>query len=271
MGMALSSPAAISRENTSRGEMVARSEASITSRISGVEPASKRMSISKCCEAARPVSTLVRLLGRTGSASGTSASAAHRDLAAARHRVASPRDQVHLGAGENLGVGDPPAPVAIIDPDLDAARRQPFLDLAAVTLQRAQPDAGKAVADFACDRRDQPARGDRHRPERDFAMRFGAFAPRGIGPGLGIGHQRAGARQHAFAEFGQHDAASGAVEKPVADRALQRRDLPAQRRLRNADNGRGAGVAAIGRDLDEGFELSDIHENFGIAVTVILV
>ena len=161
----------------------------------------------------------------------------------------------------SFGVGDPAAPVAIIDPDLDPPRGQPFLDLAAVTFQRAQPDAGKAVANFACDRCDQPARGDRHRPERDFAMRLGAFASRGIGPGVGIRDQRAGARQHALAEFGQHHAASGAVEQPVADRALQRRHLAAQRRLRHADDRRGAGVAAVGRDLDEGFQLPDVHVN----------
>ena len=68
-------------QTPARGEMVARSDASITSRISGVDPASSRMSSSKCCEAASPVSRLVRLFGRTGIASGISASDAYRDLA----------------------------------------------------------------------------------------------------------------------------------------------------------------------------------------------
>ena len=54
----------------------------------------------------------------------------------------APRDQMHVGARQRLGVGDAAAPVAVIDRDLDAAGGQPFLDLAAIAFQRAQPNPG---------------------------------------------------------------------------------------------------------------------------------
>jgi hypothetical protein len=91
------------------------------------------------------------------------------------------------------------------------------------------------------------------------ALRLAPFLPRRIFPGVRVGNRHTGAGQQALAELGQHHAAAGAVKQPPADAALQRRELPAQRGLRDADDGGGARVAAIGGNLDESPELADVH------------
>jgi hypothetical protein len=84
-------------------------------------------------------------------------------------------------------------------------------------------------------------------------------SPCGCAPGGGVGDQRAGPRQQTFAEFGQHHAAPGAMKQPAADAAFQRRDLAAERRLRDPGNGRGPRITAVGGDVDKGPELPDLH------------
>ena len=126
------------------------------------------------------------------------------------------------------------------------------------------------MAEFAGERSNQSARRDRYHAKRDLAVGLRALVRCRVLPGGCVGDQRAGARQHALAEFGQHHAAPGAVEQPAADAALQRRHLAAERRLRHAGNGRASRVAAIGGDFDKRPELPDVHEA-GYAILVILI
>ena len=162
-------------------------------------------------------------------------------------------------AHDRLGVGDAATPVTIIDRDIHPLGCEPFLHLSAVALEYAQPDPRIIVAQQCGQSGDKRTRRDRHQPERDFAGRPVAGTLGGLLEGQGIRDQCAALRQHPLADFGQRDTASGAVKQSAADLALQRRDLPAQRRLRDAERIRGADITAVRRDFDKGPEVSQLH------------
>ena len=166
---------------------------------------------------------------------------------------------MRIGAQDRFRIGDAAAPVAVIDRDIDPLCGQPFLDLAAIAFQHAKPDARIIVAQLCGQFRDERARGNRDQPQRHFAGRPVRRISGGFLERSGVRQQRAALRQHPLADLGQRDAAAGAVKQPAADLALQRRDLPAQRRLRNAERIGRANIAAVRRHLDKRLEMPELH------------
>jgi hypothetical protein len=153
-------------------------------------------------------------------------------------------DQHHLGARHHLGAPHRAAAVAVEYGDLDTTVGDPRLDLPAIGLVHAQPDARVVGQHARGERADQRLRPARHDAEIDAAHRAAALAACLGGELVGFGEQRPGARQQRFAELGRLHAAPGAMEQSPAELGFERRDLPAQHRLGDAQGRGGAAEAA---------------------------
>ncbi len=68
-----------------------------------------------------------------------------------------------------------------------------------------------------------------------------------------------GVREEAGADLGETDAASGALEQPLAEVALQRLDAGGHRRLGQEESFGGSAKALLVGDVDECFELAEVQ------------
>lgn len=76
---------------------------------------------------------------------------------------------------------------------------------------------------------------------------------------LNLLQDAAAVREQPLAALGQRHATAVALEQRLAQLDLERAHLAAERRLRDAEEGRGSREAAKLGDMDEVFQLPEIH------------
>ncbi len=175
---------------------------------------------------------------------------------------------MHLRPQQRLGVGDAAAPVTVVDRDFDAARSPAIPRPARYSPRARAAGCREALAQPRSSGPRSDARRHRHHPEIDLAGRLVAFGFGGLQQAASS-DTKAGPAARRVRRVRSAPRRVRCGEQPPADRTFQRRDLPAENGLGDAERAGGTGVTAIGGDFDKGLEPAQFHR-FGYTELAIL-
>ena len=139
--------------------------------------------------------------------------------------------------------------------EIDLPAHQPFVDIAAEAADHFEEHVGKLGTEARDQRRRQEiSRGRRH-GEGDHAGRTPAAAALDLGLGLlELAERHLAALQQDTAGVCEAHAVAVPLEKRVSELLLELADLPAHRRLRDAQE---LGAAAVAAELRDGLEIAE--------------
>jgi hypothetical protein len=193
-------------------------------------------------------------LGRLGSTSGNS-EVTDADGRALEHGATRPAHEIDLLADERGHLESALRQRVMRAGEIDLTAHQPFMDIAAEAADHLQEDVRElgAEARDQC-RRQEVSSGRRHR-EGDHPRGARAAAALDLGLGLlELAQRHVAPLEQDAAGVGQTDPMAVPLEERVAKLLLELADLPADRRLRDAQE---LGAAAVAAELRDGLEIAE--------------